>query len=1261
MLAFQMFRCTSFTLALCCTAATLAAEPGKFIRPEYQVFHTAGPIRMDGQLDEPSWIGAPAVGDFQFPWWKAGAKEQTVAKLLWDEKYLYVACICADEHITAQVKDRDGPVAQDDCFEIMLAPNPNQPEVYFNIEWNVVGGILDNFRPHGPHRPRAPKWDASGIQIAGAVVGSLNDDSDADQRWIVEVAIPLANFADYATSIPPRPGSSWHFNLNRHGGKTNPQFSQWSPGDSETPTFHTPHRFGRIIFNGDPVPTGQARRFAMPPLEAIARMNTAPGLLVTPFASEPQIRQPILVKCDDRGRLWVIQYLQYPNPAGLQRVQVDRWSRTVYDRLPEPPPHGPRGADKITICEDSDGDGQADQFVDFVDGLNLCTGLAFGHGGVFVLQVPYLLFYPDENRDDVPDTDPTVLLTGFGMEDAQSFANHLTWGPDGWLYGVNGSTTTCNIRGLEFQQGVWRYHPVTKQFELFCEGGGNLFGLTFDAHGQMFFTSNGGDLCMHGMQGAYYRKAFGKHGPLHNPHAHQYLVDLKKTTPVIGGPCTGGTIYSADALPSELSGTFLCGDFLGHTCSWWRLEPKGSTYSATRGGTFIAANDSWFGATDLCVGLHGEVYVSDFHDKRTAHPDPDANWDRSNGRVYRITSTRPDRNGRRKGEAPAEPRSNPRLGGSLALPQLETKQLLELLRHPNGWIRERARIVLAERQDAGVYGQLRSWSQSTPEPSLALESLWALFVSGGLDSASAIPLLHHTNEHIRLWTIRLVGDDGEVSAEIAQLLKERALQDPSILVLSQLAATAKRLPSQVALPILFALMDRNPDEADPSFPSLVWWGLESKCMADPQAVVAYFLDPGHQQNAFARSLRLHAIRRYAAAGTAEAYDVCNQIVKSIPQADLPKTLESLYQGLMERSTVPGGIGQGDLFSSTSSSRGKLEQRARTFEPLTAELQTRIRAVWESQPKDPLRIRLAMIAGVAIAYDSVIARLTNSDNSADDLLRDLSVLAELGRADCVDAVMPLISAEQPEAVQLAALRVLQRFDQAAFANHLLSVYSKTAPAIRRSILDFLLERPHSALEVLQRVDRGEIPAHEIAINQLRPVALHHDQKLDELVRKHWGKIESGTPEEKLAVMRRLNNDLRVEGGDRVAGKALFKKQCGTCHQLFGEGEKVGPDLTNTSRQDTEYLLASLVDPNAVIRREYAASTIVTSGGQVLTGLIVEQSGGRVTIVDGKGERRQVAQSEIEELRDAEKSLMPEGLPLIFTPAELRNLFSYLQSP
>ena len=181
------------------------------------------------------------------------------------------------------------------------------------------------------------------------------------------------------------------------------------------------------------------------PEEAVKRMTVADGFEVDLVAAEPLVRQPVAIDFDDRGRLWVLQYLQYPNPAGLKRVKVDRYSRTTYDRVPKPPPYGPNGADRLTILTDTDGDGRVDTSKDFVSDLNIATGFAFGYSGVFVLQTPYLLFYPDRNRDDIPDGDPEVLLKGFGMDDTSSLANSLVWGPDGWLYGTQGTNITARF------------------------------------------------------------------------------------------------------------------------------------------------------------------------------------------------------------------------------------------------------------------------------------------------------------------------------------------------------------------------------------------------------------------------------------------------------------------------------------------------------------------------------------------------------------------------------------------------------------------------------------------------------------------------------------------------------------------------------------------------------------------------------------------------------------------------------------------------
>ena len=225
--------------------------------PAYMVYRAAAPITIDGKLNEPAWFGVPDAGTFHFPWWQSGKKERTVVKLLWDEQNLYVAHIAEDEFIQAVHRDRDGKIPEDDCFEIMIAPNPATPDVYFNLEWNVLGGLLDNFRPNGPTKPRAPVWNAEGVQLAGDYSGTLNDDSDRDRYWIVEVKIPLSNFAQVAARVPPRPGDRWNINLNRHGGKVNVQYSQWSPGDTSKPSFHTPHRFGSLIFSANAAPFWQ--------------------------------------------------------------------------------------------------------------------------------------------------------------------------------------------------------------------------------------------------------------------------------------------------------------------------------------------------------------------------------------------------------------------------------------------------------------------------------------------------------------------------------------------------------------------------------------------------------------------------------------------------------------------------------------------------------------------------------------------------------------------------------------------------------------------------------------------------------------------------------------------------------------------------------------------------------------------------------------------------------------------------------------------
>ena len=333
-----------------------------------------------------------------------------------------------------------------------------------------------------------------------------------------------------------------------------------------------------------------ARTNGLSPADAARSFTVPDDLEMEQVLAEPIVRQPVFLNFDERGRMWVVQYLQYPAPAGLTPVSRDNFWRAVYDKVPEPPPRGVKGRDKITIHEDTDGDGVFDKHTTFIDGLNITTACVKGRGGVWVLNPPYLLFYPDKNDDDVPDGDPVVHLEGFGLEDTHSVVNSLRWGPDGWLYAAQGSTVTANVRrpgetNAVYSQGqnIWRYHPETKRYEVFSEGGGNAFGVEFDDQGRLFSGHNGGDTRgFHYMQGAYLRKGFEKHGELSNPYAFGYFPQMDGTK---GERFTHNFIlYHGGALPERYNGKLFGIEPLQGRVVLSDITPEGSSLLAKRSG-----------------------------------------------------------------------------------------------------------------------------------------------------------------------------------------------------------------------------------------------------------------------------------------------------------------------------------------------------------------------------------------------------------------------------------------------------------------------------------------------------------------------------------------------------------------------------------------------------------------------------------------------------------------------------------------------------
>jgi putative membrane-bound dehydrogenase-like protein len=412
------------------------------------------------------------------------------------------------------------------------------------------------------------------------------------------------------------------------------------------------------------------------PAEAMTKFHVTKDLVWEQLLHEPEIRQPLQMSFDERGRIWVVQYIQYPHPAGLKMVSRDNFWRAVYDKVPVAPPNHVRGKDKITIHEDTDGDGQFDKQKTFVEGLSVTTAVARGRGGVWVLNPPYLLFYPDKDNDDVPDGDPVVHLAGFGIEDSHSVTNSLRFGPDGWLYATQGSTVSAAVvrPGMNDKQPVhsmgqlvWRYHPETRKYEIFAEGGGNAFGLEMDSQGRIFSGHNGGDTRgFYYTQGAYLQKGFGKHGPLSNPYSFGYFPAMAHHK--VPRFTHTFLIYEGGALPAPYDGGLFGCEPLQNQIVLAEITRDGSTFKTKDLSRPVTSEDSWFRPVDIKLGPDGAVYVADWYDGHVNHyRNNEGRVDPEIGRIYRLKT--PDLK-------PA---------GTFDLSKKTSQELIEVMRSENKW------------------------------------------------------------------------------------------------------------------------------------------------------------------------------------------------------------------------------------------------------------------------------------------------------------------------------------------------------------------------------------------------------------------------------------------------------------------------------------------------------------------------------------------------------------------------------------------------
>lgn len=961
-------------------------------------------------------------------------------------------------------------------------------------------------------------------------------------------------------------------------------------------------------------------REPLSPQDATAAFEVPDDLTLELVLSEPQIAQPLYMTWDERGRLWVMEYRQYPEPAGLKMLSRDVYLRSVYDKVPLPPPHGDRGRDRISIHEDTDGDGIPDTHRTFVDGLNIATSMAIGRGGVYVANPPYLLFYPDADGDDVPDSDPEVLLEGFGLEDSHSVINSLQFGPDGWLYACQGSTVTAQVRppGADtapiqtMGQQVWRYHPEQRIFEVFAEGGGNAFGMEIDASGRVYSGHNGGDTRgFHYVQGGYYRKGFAKHGALSNPFTFGFFEAMKH--PRVPRFTHNFVIYEETQLPSRYLGRLFGIEPLQGQVVLSDVRPDQSTFQTEDIERVILTDDPWFRPVDIKVGPDGGVYVADMYEQRIDHSSHYAGRiDRTNGRIYRLMP--------REGRTAAD----------VFEQDVSTEQLLEALRSDGKWKRMTAVRLLGDR-DASSELELLLQQSATESGSAALASVWALHAAGGLSDAAALMLLEHEEEQVREWTIRLLGDRRSIPDIVLPRLVHLAATDPSIHVRKQLAASARRLSATQAVAILEQLIRHDEDTDEIHQPLMIWWAIEAMMTTEDgrRLVIDSLLeaDDAWRRPMLRDQLLQRLVKRCILPERPGEFLSAARILRLAPDDDSSaRVMSALENALQGRSLT--GIPQPLLDAIGDAGGGSTALQLRQLRP------------------EAVETALELVA----------------DSAADlsQRIQFVEILGEVRLEKSVDVLLNILQHSDEARLLEATLDALYSFSDAAIGDTLVARLEELPEELQDSAAGVLAARADWSLNALQAAQEGKLNAELLTNDALRKMSLHSEPRIAELIQEIRGDLEGATTAEMKQETERLQQVLAAGSGNPRAGKRQYMKNCGRCHRLFDEGGQVGPDLTSFKRDDLPRLLQNVVNPDLEIREGYENYLIVADDGRLATGFLTSQDDRMVVLRTTEGASLSFYRDEIDDMLAMSQSVMPKGALKELTDQQIRDLFAYLRS-
>ena len=937
--------------------------------------------------------------------------------------------------------------------------------------------------------------------------------------------------------------------------------------------------------------------------EAVAAMTIKDGFQVNAWASEPMMTQPMAFCWDDRGRMWIAENKDYESRGkGFSNA----------------------GDSRILILEDTDHDGVADKRTVFMEGIAFPSAIAVGFDGVFIGAPPNLLFVPDKNGDDKADMgDIEVRLTGWGIRDRHETLNSFHWGPDGWLYGLQGFATPSKVgkpkgkgkiykhkdpfpedilqgEGTDINGGVWRYHPTKDKFEVVAHGFSNPWGIDYDAKGQLLMTACVIPHLWHVIPGGIYHRQGGQH---FNPYVYN---DIKTIADHSHRSAHGGArVYLSDAFPETEKGKIFMANIHEHGILSDILEPKGSGFSGKHGDDFMMANNAQWVGFSMEIGPEGGMYVLDWHDADICGSDV---LNSETGRIFRIM--------------PKVSLAENWKGRYTDLAKLSDTELADLQTSKSEWHARRARIILQKRASQGkvskaAYDQLLSIYQTNINPDLRLRAMWTLQITGGFTPRGLFNALNDKDEYIRSWAIQFLTEDKYAAPEVISKFAQMAREDKSAVVRLYLAAALQRMDFTARWNIAAGLVAHQEDANDHNLPKMIWYGIEPLVKENPVRALE-----------MANLSKIPMVTQFIARRTVDA-DAIETLVTAIGKksGNQIALLEGMRDGLEGRTDLKTPANWNSVYAKLKLGENPVAQLAGD---------------------------LAQHFGDTETAKNTIAILKNPKADIEQRKKSLQSLSLRQRPELVKELPALLNDNN---LRLEAIRAIAGFDDEPLAKLLIESYTKFNPAEKSEAIQTLASRPKSGLLLTQAISKNIITKKEIPTYVARQLRRVVGSGFVEV----WGPIDHVAFDEKAyKKYKNLLTDKTVAEANPNQGKLVFQKTCAPCHKMYGEGGIIGPELTGSNRANLDYLLGNILDPSGEIQDDYKMVVVTTRDGRTYVGNIAKETERQLTLRIVGQDAVVVNKSDIQTRETTPVSMMPSGLLETLSDREVTELMAFMRT-